>query len=145
MAAYANEWGDPAGRPYFALPGGSEWEWGNLRPRWNHQHGLTNVWQSPPVRGSLRLSSEGKSFHPNQKPHTLMERLVLLSTNPGDVVWEPFGGLCTASLASARHGREAYVSEASPEVYRVAKGRVQDGLGEDLIRPDSGTVLSLYD
>ena len=43
--------------------------------------------------------------HPTQKPEALLERVVLASTRPGDVVLDPFCGSGTTGVAALRHGR----------------------------------------
>jgi site-specific DNA-methyltransferase (adenine-specific) len=43
--------------------------------------------------------------HPTQKPHELLRRIVLASTNKGDLVLDPFTGSSTTGLAAVMHGR----------------------------------------
>jgi site-specific DNA-methyltransferase (adenine-specific) len=103
-----------------------------MRSKWNHVHGITNVWQEPALRGEERLRLDGrmKCVHLNQKPIKLMERIVAAVSDPGDVVWEPFGGLCTASVAAARLGRDAYAAEINPHYYALAVERLRDEVDE---------------
>jgi hypothetical protein len=84
-----------------------------MRAKWNHAHGVTNVWREPPVHGKVRVKTEDGYLHANQKPLSLMERQVRASTNEGDVVWEPFGGLCSATLAASNLGRRAFASRST--------------------------------
>src|SRR5579875_822705 len=87
--------------------------WDSLRYRWNHAHGLTNVWSRPPLHDSERLKgtmrraaprvykpTAASATHLNQKPLEFMERIIYAVTQPGDVVWEPFGGLAAAAAGS---------------------------------------------
>jgi hypothetical protein len=102
LVDYANTHGDPSGRPYFSVDGetslaASQWE--QLRGKFHCEAGVTNVWHVPAVRGKERIKVQGSVVHPNQKPLALMQLLVKSCSDPGDVVWEPFGGLCTASIA----------------------------------------------
>ena len=53
-----------------------------------------------------------------------MERLIEAVTEPGDVVWEPFGGLCSASAAAVRLGRRAYAAESDTAFADLAADRV---------------------
>ena len=46
------------------------------------------------------MKSGSKSLHGNQKPVKLMERIIGASTDPGDVIWDPFGGLCSGAVAA---------------------------------------------
>lgn len=44
--------------------------------------------------------------HPTQKPLALLERIILASTNLGDIVLDPFAGSSTTGVAAIRHGRQ---------------------------------------
>jgi site-specific DNA-methyltransferase (adenine-specific) len=65
------------------------------------------------------------SAHLNQKPLEFMERLIAAVTQPGDVVWEPFGGLCSASVAAVALGRRAFAAETDPAFADLAVERLQ--------------------
>jgi site-specific DNA-methyltransferase (adenine-specific) len=129
IAAYANKHGRVTQWPYFSLNGKTPVtavQWSRMRAKWNHIHGVTNVWTMPPVRGGERLKENGtKSLHINQKPLRLISRIVEASSDPGDVVWEPFGGLCTTAVACLRSNRRCCSAEINPEFYRLAKARVE--------------------
>ena len=43
--------------------------------------------------------------HPTQKPEALLERIIRSSTNPGDLVLDPFCGSATTGVAAIRQGR----------------------------------------
>lgn len=49
-----------------------------------------------------------------QKPERLIERLVLASSNPGDLVLDPFAGVGTCPVICARHGRRFQAFELNP-------------------------------
>jgi hypothetical protein len=127
IAAYANEHGRPTDRPYFSLDGtrpltADAWE--PMRAKWNHVHGLTNVWSEPAVRGGERLKTGLKSLHGNQKPLKLMERIIAASSDEGDVVWDPFGGLASGAIAASNLGRRCFSAELNPDFYRLAVERL---------------------
>lgn len=129
MAAYCEKHGAKTNVPYFSLdrrhpPTVAEWE--RMRSKWNHVHGLTNVWREPPVHGAERFRVKGDTgyLHANQKPLALMERQILACTDMGDVVWEPFGGLCSATVAAMRLERLAFAAEINPNFFDVALDRV---------------------
>lgn len=114
LAAYANEHGNPDGRPYFSVDGqttltSSQWE--RQRAKFNFEYGVTNVWQEPPIRGKERLKDGTVVAHPNQKPQSLMHRILKASSDEGDVVWEPFGGVGSACLAALNLNRRFFGSE----------------------------------
>lgn len=140
LALYANEHGGDTGWPYFSMDGRTiptAKQWDALRYRWTHQHGQTNVWTRGPLhdserlKGTLRRSaprvykpSRASAAHLNQKPLEFMERLVVAVTGPGDVVWEPFGGLASGSVAAVALGRRAYVAEMDQEFATLARERL---------------------
>jgi site-specific DNA-methyltransferase (adenine-specific) len=55
-----------------------------------------------------------------------MERQIAASTSVGDVVWEPFGGLCSASVAAVRLGRDAYAAEINEGFHAAAMDRLNN-------------------
>ncbi len=127
MAGYVNIHGDPTGRPYFSLDGKvpcSGEQWSKMRAKFHCDVGITNVWREPAVRGKERLKDLHKPLHMNQKPLTLVERTILASSDPGDVVWEPFGGLCSAAIASVNTGRLGYSAEVLQSFYALATERL---------------------
>ena len=129
IAGYANIHGRPEGRPYFAKPDGSaftELEWEGMRAKFHCEIGVGNVWHESAVRGCERLKNGTAALHMNQKPLSILEQTIRSSSDPGDIVWEPFGGLCSASIASIRTGRHAYAAEINPEYYLAAARRIHD-------------------
>ena len=130
LQQYANRHGVESGRPYFSLDGNkplSGDEWGRMRSKFYCPHGRTNVWSRPPVSGSERIKNEkGKALHLNQKPLDLMEMIIKASSDAGDVVWEPFGGLFTASLAAQRLNRRAFGGEINPYYFNAALSRFEN-------------------
>lgn len=131
MATYANLHGDPAGVPYFSRDGQrpmNEAEWEAMRSVFHCPHGVTNVWQRNPLKGSERIKVPAdlkRAAHLNQKPLDLMARIIEASSNAGDVVWEPFGGLFSASLAARKTGRRAFAAEIDPAYFQLGVGRFQ--------------------
>lgn len=134
LAAWCLKRGAPTKRPYFSLDGKKPFDpvkWEQMRSKWNHTHGMTNVWQAPPVHGKERVKGKDGYLHANQKPLALMERQVLSSTDEGDVVWEPFGGLCSGSLAAASFGRRAFAAEINEKFFSAAVDRLRTVLMSD--------------
>jgi len=129
LSDYCNKHGNPSGRPYLSLDGvvpvtGAEWE--KMRSKFNCPHGVTNVWDRSAIRGAERVkvgATSGKAVHLNQKPLDLMERIIAASTDEGDVVWEPFGGLFTGALACRRLRRRAFAGEIDSTYYQYGVER----------------------
>lgn len=129
LVNYANKHGDPSKRPYFSIDGknsltGSEWE--NFRSKFYCEHGITNVWATPPLNGRERIKNGSKSVHLNQKPLELMKRIIRASSDKNDLIWEPFGGLCSGALASKILERKCLAAEIDPYYYKLALRRFED-------------------
>ena len=69
-------------------------------------------------------------MHANQKPLALMERQILASTDAGDVVWEPFGGLMSGTLAAVRLGRKAHAAEINKAFFHAGEARIRAELAK---------------
>jgi len=130
IVAYANLYGEPEGRPYFSVDHNKSMtgaEWSKTRSYFNCPHGITNIWHRKAVRGEERIKTNGTSgraVHLNQKPLDLMTRIIEASTREGDVIWEPFGGLFTASVAARRQGRRAFSAEIDGTYFHYGMGRL---------------------
>jgi hypothetical protein len=137
LVIYANENGEENGKPYFSLDGKiplASQEWVKMRAKWHHEHGITNVWSEAANRGEERIKDNTtyKCAHANQKPLKLIERVIKASSDIGDVVWEPFGGLCSTAVASLRTERTCYSSEISLEYYELARKRLMRAYQEQM-------------
>ncbi|TAJ03423.1 MAG: site-specific DNA-methyltransferase [Planctomycetota bacterium] len=131
IARYANRHGQAAGRPYYSAPDRdrpySPEEWARMRAKFYCEVGVTNVWREPAVRGAERRKKTAhKCIHMNQKPLRLLELILRASSDPGDVVWEPFGGLCSTAIAAASTGRRCYSAEILPEYFAEASRRLAE-------------------
>jgi site-specific DNA-methyltransferase (adenine-specific) len=84
------------------------------------------------------VSGSKKALHLNQKPLELIDLTIEATTDPGDVVWEPFGGLCTAAVSAKRLGRKALATEVNEEVYQEAVKRLRSTTSEAEIGEGGG-------
>ena len=66
--------------------------------------------------------------HPTIKPLPIIERIVLNSSRPGDVVLHPFMGSGTTGVAAARNGRSFIGCEIDGRYFDTARGRINDSL-----------------
>lgn len=131
LVSYANKYGKPSGRPYFSLDGKSPVtaeEWSKMRAKFHCPFGVNNVWKAPPLNGRERLKIGSRAVHLNQKPLRLMKLIIESSSDRGDMVWEPFGGLCTGSIASCVLDRKCMSAEIEPRFFDLAVERLK-GLG----------------
>ena len=79
-----------------------------------------NVWEFPRVR--YRMSEYEN--HPTQKPEALLERIILASSNPGDMVLDPFAGTFTTSAVAQRLGRASIGIELQEEFFKIGVRRL---------------------
>ena len=67
---------------------------------------MRSDWMLPICSGGERLKDDaGRKAHPTQKPEALLHRVLLASSNPGDVVLDPFFGTGTTGAVAKRLGR----------------------------------------
>lgn len=77
-------------------------------------------WYFPVV---ARLHNE-RTGYPTQKPEALLERIILASSNPGDLVADFFCGSGTTPLAAARHGRRFLAADATFRAIHATRTRL---------------------
>ncbi|MEL0438476.1 site-specific DNA-methyltransferase [Phycobacter sp. K97] len=87
---------------------------------------MRSDWVLPICTGHERLKDEnGDKAHPTQKPESLLHRILVGSTNPGDVVLDPFFGTGTTGAVAKMLGRE-FIGIEQEEAYReVAAKRIK--------------------
>jgi len=68
------------------------------------------VWEESRICGTFK---ERRKWHKNQHPEALMERIILMSTDPGDLVIDLFGGTFTTARVCKRLGRDCTSIEIS--------------------------------
>ena len=77
-----------------------------------------DVWTDiPPVNSQARE----RTGYPTQKPVALAERIILASTQPGDVVLDCFAGCAYVPVAAERNGRQWIACDISPRALTVLK------------------------
>lgn len=143
IVIYANEHGNISGKPYFSLDRKSPItrnEYESLFAVFEGQYGITNVWEHPPLHNGERIKIPGtqKYAHLNQKPLKLIKILLEVSSKPNDLIWEPFGGLCTAGIASLEIKRKAVCAEIDTAIFEVAERRFQAKLNRNIIKLPQG-------
>ena len=72
----------------------------------NDEVQMRSDWLFPICNGGERLKDEnGDKVHPTQKPEALLHRVIMSSSNPGDVILDPFFGSGTTGAVAKRLGR----------------------------------------
>ena len=82
---------------------------------------MKDVWTGALTKPSEK--TEGK--HPTQKPEYLLERIVLASTEEGQVILDPFCGSGTTGVEAVRFGRKFVGIDVSEEYLKISKKRLE--------------------
>jgi len=97
---------------------------------------MRSDWVIPLCTGGERIKDDtGSKAHPTQKPEALLHRVILATTNPGDVVLDPFFGTGTSGAVAKKLGRNYIGIEREADYIKVARERlrrVQVSSSEDL-------------
>ena len=86
---------------------------------------MRSDWTLPICGGPERIKIDGKRAHPTQKPEALLYRVLLASSNPGDLVLDPFLGTGTTAAVARRMGRHFIGIERDPDYARIAEERIR--------------------
>ena len=80
---------------------------------------MRSDWVLPICTGHERIKdANGDKAHPTQKPESLLHRILVATTNPGDVVLDPFFGTGTTGAVAKMLGRD-YIGIEREEAYRM--------------------------
>lgn len=86
---------------------------------------MRSDWVLPICSGHERLKDEnGDKAHPTQKPESLLYRVLVGATNPGDVVLDPFFGTGTTGAVAKKLGRNWIGIEREESYRKVAQARI---------------------
>ena len=85
---------------------------------------MRSDWEIPICSGDERIRINGEKVHSTQKPEELLRRVILSTSNPGDVVLDPFMGSGTTGAVSKLLGRDYIGIEREEKYVRVANERI---------------------
>ncbi|MDP3673568.1 MAG: site-specific DNA-methyltransferase [Novosphingobium sp.] len=97
----------------------------------NDELQMRSDWVLPICGGPERIKRNGTKAHPTQKPEALLYRVMLATTNKGDVVLDPFFGTGTTGAVARRLGREWIGIEREKDYIEVAHERIAAALPLD--------------
>ena len=86
-----------------------------------------NIWDDIP---SINPMAKERVGYPTQKPLALLERIIGASSNPGDMVLDPFCGCATACIAAEKLGRQWAGIDISPKAVDLVNIRLKEFLGD---------------
>ena len=92
---------------------------------------MRSVWHIPDTEdvwtvGTPKKDEKIYGKHPTQKPLELLKRIVLASTNKGDIILDPFTGSSTTGVAAVMHGRKFLGIDMEKEFLELSKKRLSD-------------------
>jgi modification methylase len=90
----------------------------------NNDLQMRSDWTLPLCTGKERLHVDGAKAHSTQKPEALLYRVLLSSTNPGDVVLDPFFGSGTTGAVAKKLGRRFIGIERDEGYIKIAQERI---------------------
>jgi modification methylase len=96
---------------------------------------MRSDWLLSVCGGAERLREGRRKAHPTQKPAALLHRVILGSSNPGDLVLDPFFGTGTTGVAARELGRTFVGIENDAEYAALARARLEgvEPLAEDAL------------
>lgn len=97
----------------------------------NDELQMRSDWVLPICSGNERLRKDGVKAHPTQKPEALLYRVLLSTTEAGDVVLDPFFGTGTTGAVARRLGRNWIGCERESDYREVALERIEAALPLD--------------
>ncbi len=86
---------------------------------------MRSDWSLPLVTGKQRLRVNGTKAHSTQKPEALLYRIIMASSNPADVVLDPFFGTGTTGAVAKKLGRNWIGIEKDKKYIRLAQDRIE--------------------
>lgn len=102
----------------------------------------SDVWILPKVTSGANRSSKERAAHPAQFPIAVIERIILASSNPGDVILDPFMGSGTTAVVALSLGRRVIGFELSSRYVDVAIDRMENNLEEQRL---ADSQVELFD
>jgi site-specific DNA-methyltransferase (adenine-specific) len=90
----------------------------------NDDKQMRSDWVLPTCSGAERIKVEGQKAHATQKPEGLLYRLILASSNPGDIILDPFFGSGTTGAIAKKLHRHWIGIERQAEYVEIARQRI---------------------
>ncbi|MEI6170090.1 MAG: site-specific DNA-methyltransferase [Candidatus Saccharibacteria bacterium] len=113
---------DPKGKHTFnyQVMKGGDWHADDIIKKDNKQ--MRSVW----AIGTPRAAEKKYGKHPTQKPLALLDRIILASTNKGDIIIDPFTGSSTTGISASSHGRKFIGIDLEEKYLELSVKRYKD-------------------
>jgi len=86
---------------------------------------MRSDWYIPICQGEERIKVNGQKAHSTQKPAELLYRIIISTSNPGDIVLDPFSGSGTTAAVAKRLGRKFIAFDREEFYVKIATERVK--------------------
>lgn len=97
---------------------------------------MRSDWYLPLCSGKERLRVDGQRAHPTQKPEALLYRVLMASTDPGDIVLDPFMGTGTTGVVAKRLHRRWIGVEREERYVEMARQRIEAIVQPEVYDPE---------
>jgi site-specific DNA-methyltransferase (adenine-specific) len=99
---------------------------------------MRSVWSIPTPAKQEKISGR----HPTQKPLSLLTRIILASTKPGDIILDPFNGSGTTGLACSIVGERFYIGVEIDRVFcELTENRLRAGMPNHAGEPEEAYAV----
>jgi len=85
---------------------------------------LRSDWYIPICNGGERIKVNGEKAHSTQKPEALLYRIIISTSNPGDIVLDPFMGSGTTGAVAKKLGRNFIGIEKEEFYIKISEERI---------------------
>ncbi|GAB4433921.1 MAG: site-specific DNA-methyltransferase [bacterium] len=85
---------------------------------------MRSDWLIPICQGEERIKINGQKAHSTQKPAELLYRVIISTSNPGDIVFDPFSGSGTTAAVAKRLGRRYLAFDKNETYVKISTERV---------------------
>ena len=93
---------------------------------------MRSDWLLPTCVGKERIKNDGKRAHPTQKPEALLYRVLMSSSQPGDIILDPFFGTGTTGIIAKQLQRHWIGIETNLEYLELARERIRSSRQPEL-------------
>ena len=92
----------------------------------NDDKQMRSDWETPICSSKERVKTNGEKIHPTQKPEALLYRIIQSSSNPGDIILDPFFGTGTSGVIAKKLERHWIGIELDRKYIKAAQKRIDE-------------------
>ena len=112
-----SEW-DPIG----LLPKGEIWDHKNFADEYDSKY-IQNIWDLKSIGSRQSFINKGGLIYDTQKPYELLKRIILQSSNQGDLIYDAFVGSGTTAEVARDFGRNFIGCDISDKSIQICKSK----------------------